>query len=408
MIAVSHPTGNEFVRALLPVLERRQLLARFFTTLSAPGKPWVQCLPGSFREQIDRRSFGIPRSKITTRPSREIARLFMSATGLSSFTRHETGWASVDAVYSDLDRSVAGWIRSRRPEIRAVHCYEDGAVETFRAAAEQGMKRVYELPIAYWKTVHEILEEEARRLPEWEPTLLSTRDSAGKLERKTIEIDLADVVVCPSRFVHDSLPGNIRSTKKCVVAHFGSPLPPVPVAERLRAGRKLRVLFAGAMSQRKGLADVFEAMKLQGRSDVELVVMGSPILPMDFYRRQFPGFIYEAPRPHHPVMQLMQTCDVLVLPSLAEGRALVQQEALACGLPLIVTANAGGADLVEEGVTGFLVPVRSPEAIAEKIAWFADHADSLPAMRVAAVRKAAEYRWNDYAETIIQAGGVEG
>ena len=161
------------------------------------------------------------------------------------------------------------------------------------------------------------------------------------------------------------------------------------------------------MSQRKGLADVFEAMKLLHRSDVELVVMGSPILPMSFYRQQYPGFVYEPTRPHHAVMQLMQTCDALVLPSLVEGRALVQQEALACGLPLIVTANAGGADLVDEGATGFLVPVRSPVQIAEKIEWFADHRHLFPALREAARRKAAGYLWDDYAEAIIRAGGFE-
>jgi len=72
---------------------------------------------------------------------------------------------------------------------------------------------------------------------------------------------------------------------------------------------------------------------------------------------------------------------------------------------LIVTANAGGADLVDEGVTGFLVPVRSPEKIAEKITWFADHRDSLAALRDAARHKAAEYSWDGYAETIISAGG---
>ena len=70
---------------------------------------------------------------------------------------------------------------------------------------------------------------------------------------------------------------------------------------------------------------------------------------MNFYREQCAGFIHEPPRPHAAVMQLMQTCDVLALPSLVEGRALVQQEAMACGLPLIVTANAGAEDLVEEG-----------------------------------------------------------
>ena len=406
MIAMSHPTGNEFVRALLARLEKRNMLGRFFTTVNAPRGCGLSFLPRPLREQAGRRTFDIPRARIATRPVREMTRLFAKAAGFSSLTRHESGWASLDAVYSDLDYAVASWIKNNAKGIGAVHCYEDGAVETFREAAVHGIRCSYELPIAYWKTVHAILDEEAKRLPEWEPTLFSTRDSMKKLERKTEEINLADVVICPSQFVHDSLPEEIRSTKKCVVANFGSPAC-LPDVGRAHAGKKMRVLFAGAMSQRKGLADLFEAMKLLDRADVELVVMGFPILPMDFYRQQFLNFIHEPPRPHGAVMQLMQTCDVLALPSLVEGRALVQQEALACGLPLIVTANAGGADLVEEGETGFLVPVRAPGKIAEKIGWYADHRDSLPALRDAARCKAAEYSWEAYAETIIRAGGFE-
>jgi glycosyltransferase involved in cell wall biosynthesis len=167
------------------------------------------------------------------------------------------------------------------------------------------------------------------------------------------------------------------------------------------AGGTLRVLFAGSMTQRKGLADVFEAMRIRRRSDVELVVMGSPVAPLEFYRKEFPTFIYEPPRPHAQVLELMQSCDVLVLPSIVEGRALVQQEAMSCGLPLIVTPNAGGEDLIEEGRTGFLVPIRSAEKIAEKIAWFADHRELLPDMRQAAVAKASEYTWQRYGEKVL-------
>ena len=88
--------------------------------------------------------------------------------------------------------------------------------------------------------------------------------------------------------------------------------------------------------------------------------MGSPIAPMDFYRSQYRDFTYMSTRPHHEVLELMQSCDALVLPSIAEGRALVQQEAMANGLPLIVTPNTGGEDLVVEGETGFLVPDPQP------------------------------------------------
>jgi glycosyltransferase involved in cell wall biosynthesis len=98
----------------------------------------------------------------------------------------------------------------------------------------------------------------------------------------------------------------------------------------------------------------------------------------------------------------MATCDVLCLPSIVEGRALVQQEAMACGLPLLVTRNAGAEDLVEEGRTGFLVPIASPDAIAERINWFADHASMLHDMGQAARAKAMELTWIRYADRIQQ------
>ena len=131
--------------------------------------------------------------------------------------------------------------------------------------------------------------------------------------------------------------------------------------------------------------------------------MGAPVAPMSFYRGEYPHFSYEPPRPHAQVLALMETCDVLVLPSIVEGRALVQQEALSRGLPLLVTANAGGEDLIEPGITGWLVPMRDPAALAERISWFADHRAELPAMREAARRKAAERTWAEYTGKIIEA-----
>jgi glycosyltransferase involved in cell wall biosynthesis len=156
------------------------------------------------------------------------------------------------------------------------------------------------------------------------------------------------------------------------------------------------------MTQRKGLADLFEAMKRLGRRDVELVVMGAPLMPMAFYREEYPGFRHEPPRPHGAVLRLMGECDVLALPSIVEGRALVQQEAMRCGLPLIVTPNAGGEDLVAEGETGFLVPIRSPDAIADRIARLADDRGALEGMREKARAMAAGRSWGRYAAKIME------
>jgi glycosyltransferase involved in cell wall biosynthesis len=157
------------------------------------------------------------------------------------------------------------------------------------------------------------------------------------------------------------------------------------------------------MTQRKGLGDLFAAMRLLDRSDIELVVMGSPQAGMSFYRRQYGDFVYEPPRPQPQVLTLMESCDVLALPAIVEGRALVQQEALASGLPLLVTRNAGGEDLVEEGRTGFLVPPRSPEGLAERLDWFAEHPAELALMRPCALKKAAETSWSLYEARVREA-----
>jgi glycosyltransferase involved in cell wall biosynthesis len=320
-------------------------------------------------------------------------------------TQHETGWACVDAVYRDLDARVARDLQSAVGKgLKGVYCYEDGALETFKAARKLGLQTVYELPIAYWETSTRLLSEEAERWPEWEPTLVGTRDSDAKLARKTEELSLADVVVTPSQFVYDSLPESIRESKACVVSPFGSPQVPEFNGESLDdSAGPLRVLFAGSLTQRKGLADLFQAISLLKRRDVELIVLGKPVVSLEFYRRQMPTFVYESPRPHAEVLKLMRSCHLMALPSIVEGRALVQQEALANGLPILVTANAGGQDLIEEGRTGFLVPMRSPEKLAEKIDFLADNRSIIPEMRRHARKKAAEYTWERYGRNIVDA-----
>jgi glycosyltransferase involved in cell wall biosynthesis len=157
------------------------------------------------------------------------------------------------------------------------------------------------------------------------------------------------------------------------------------------------------MSQRKGLGDLFAAMRMLDRRDVELVIMGTPQAPMEFYSNEFAGFTYEPNRPHAEVLELMLGCDVFCLPSIVEGRALVMQEAMSRGLPLIITPNTGGEDLIEEGVTGFLVPIRRADRIADRIAWFADNRPALCEMSRAAQAKAGQLTWDAYGKTIADA-----
>lgn len=409
-IVLSHPTGNRNVRAVAEGLATAGMLAEFDTTLATDGSAaWLRLLPAGLRAELLRRTFPVPAERVHTTPWLEVARLALPRLGLASHVRHEAGWASVDAVYRHLDRAVARRLPrlARQQQANAVYAYEDGALATFTRAKALGMKCIYDLPIAYWETVRGLLLEEAARLPAWAATLGGgISDSEAKLARKTRELELADVVVGPGGFVLDSLPTSAQG-KQRIMAPFGSPDTPAPprpdVAEGEVPKRKLRVLFVGSMGQRKGLGDLFEAVRQLNHPDLELVVMGSPLAPLAFYQSQLPSLTYEPGRPHAQVLALMRSCDVFCLPSIVEGRALVMQEAMSQGLPLIITPNTGGADLVREGETGFLVPIRSPAAIAEKLAWFLDHRTQIPGMGRRAQAHAAGYTWANYGTQIVQA-----
>ncbi len=385
---VSHPTGNTFVRALLEKLEEKNLLVNFHTTIG-----FGHGCSTLFSMIKKHRKYAIPDSKINRQWTVEIMRLLHK--GKQHKKRRFT-----DFSYQKLDLQMSRNLSSSAAKV--IHAYEDGALSSFQLAKERGIQCSYELPIAHWATSRRLLTEEAERHPAWEPTLESTRETEEKLLRKEEELRLADRITCPSKFVLDSIPLEIKRHIPCQISPFGSPFITRDLTPKKSTPKDtFKVLFVGSMSQRKGLADLFEAMRFLKNDSVELSVLGQPSMPMEFYRKQFPNFKYFHSCSNHKVQHVMKEHDVLVLPSIIEGRALVQQEALACGTPLIVTPNAGGDDLIEEGLTGHLVPIRSPEKIAEKIVLLRESKILDADRKIICQEKANDFSWHSYAQKII-------
>jgi glycosyltransferase involved in cell wall biosynthesis len=399
MVLLSHPTGNAFVREAALSLEESGFLGELHTSIASCGGNAFEKLarlPG-FGE-IRRRSLPPElRPKLRLHPFREACRLALARLGPQASSLTLQGFCGVDAIYRSLDHRVSRRIPAGN--FRAVYCYEDGALETFRAAKARGLKCIYDLPIAHWTAVRNLLSEAADRSPEWACTLDGLRDPKEKLRRKDEELELADVIICPSRFVRDSLPADVVARKHVEIVPFGSPSFAGSAPKSCREG-PLKVLFAGSMTQRKGLADVFAAIALVDSRKIELHVLGTPVAGMAFYRSRCPNFIHHHTRSNAAVLELMRSCDVLVLPSIVEGRALVQQEAMACGLPVIATRNAGAEDLLEDGAAGFLVPVGSPESIAEKLESLSNDPALLEKMGEAARQKAQRLPWSEYRRQI--------
>ena len=155
------------------------------------------------------------------------------------------------------------------------------------------------------------------------------------------------------------------------------------------------------MSQRKGLADLFSALKILKTHHVSLTIVGQPAMPISFYRAQHADFKHIPSCSNDTVKSIMRSHDILILPSIVEGCALVQLEALSCGLPIMITRNTGGEDFIDEKETGFLVPTGNPEKIAEKIEWLIYNRSILPEMRFFCKNKSLNYEWQNYAKTTI-------
>ena len=93
-VVLMHPSGNNFVRALLQAMQEEDMLAEFNTAIAVdPNSSLLKLLPENMRNELLRRSFSVPKDKIHLYPVREVARLVLPRLGFAGSVRHEIGWA---------------------------------------------------------------------------------------------------------------------------------------------------------------------------------------------------------------------------------------------------------------------------------------------------------------------------
>ena len=171
------------------------------------------------------------------------------------------------------------------------------------------------------------------------------------------------------------------------------------------------VLFAGAVGLRKGVPYLLKAFAQLRHPRKRLRIVGPvqedirsvlPKLPME--NVEMLGSL-----PQSELAALMSRSHVLALPSIEEGLALVQAQAMACGCPVVCSTNTGGEDLFTDGTEGFIVPIRDPITLANRLQQLADNPDLQRSMREAALRRVhsiggwKEYgdRWESLLKTLL-------
>ena len=332
-------------------------VAAYYTPFAAARGSRLLALPRIGRE-VERRLLPDALAARAHSAGRRIegGRLLLARAGVQSFNDALLWRRNID-----VDRAAA---RSLPAGATVIGQY-GGCLETFRRARALGGRMVLDYPIARTEQGIAILREEARLRPDFADSMHGADVPVRYLSRMAEEVRLADAIIVGSRFAAASFEGVVEPGR-VHVAPYGVNTSAFRPAGDVRHDGRLRVLFAGTLTQRKGIAYLLEAMRLLDREKLALTLTG-PVLGSGAGLRQYEGlYRHVAGVRSQDMPAVYRGADVLVLPSLFEGSALVVLEAMASGLPVVVTPNAG-ADAVRDGVEGFVVPVRSPEAIAARL-----------------------------------------
>lgn len=255
-------------------------------------------------------------------------------------------------------------------------------------------------------SIRKILKDDMERLPyarasiEKESEFLLTGPA---LEKLCEEIHLSDCCVAASSFTKRTLIENGASPDKIALVPYGVDTRKFPPKKRMakKAPEGLRIIFIGSMIQRKGLADLLLALRILNSDKIQLTLVGYKMDKQLLDHFSDLNITVKVHVAHDVLLKEMHAADVFVLPSLAEGFAHVILEAMATGLPVITTGHTAGPDVINDGSEGFLIPVRSPEIIAEKLEFLLQNREVCEGMGYAAASKARELTWQKFRNGII-------
>ena len=222
--------------------------------------------------------------------------------------------------------------------------------------------------------------------------------------RMTQELELADLILCPSVFVKETMLLNGIPESKCFVNPFGvdsqlfksrSHIPTTP-----------KFICVGTICVRKGYQYLFRAFEL-----VKKVIPTAELICVGGYKRDFAKekpkwddlFTHIPHVDHTTLAGILQKCSAFVFPSQEEGFARVLSEAMGAGLPIIASHESGATTLVRDGIEGFIVRGRDPQHIADAMVRIALDPELNLKMGKAAFQKgAAKNTWQDYGDRLLE------
>lgn len=270
---------------------------------------------------------------------------------------------------SKIDR----WVAARVTRLGNLFFgYEGASFYTFRKAKALGLPCVLYQPVACAEKAAALLNAEKDLFPKLADTLRYRWFPDGVLEMMDEERRLADKIICASAFTKESLVEiGVEADKVCVEPYGVNQEVFAPSDDKFP---RFSIIWASSYTQTKGIGYLLEALAREPVPGLELVLAGNPygVDAVSLYEGRV-----RARRLGHISRQelgrVMRRCHAHVYPTLLDGFGRNIIEAMSSGLPVITTPNCAGPDLIEDGVTGFIIPIRDIDSICEKLAWIHDN-----------------------------------
>jgi glycosyltransferase involved in cell wall biosynthesis len=296
-------------------------------------------------------------------------------------------WAAAQIVKEDWD---------------VVHSFSGVSEEILRATSSRASLRMMVRASAHIRTQARIMEEEQVRAR----TKLD-RPSRWMIAREEREYALAERIYVLSSFAQNSFLSHGTDPLKLSLVPHGSSLdrfrPPANVIEtrcaRIVSGDRLRVLFVGTLCFRKGLLDLASILRSPGSERFQFRFVGPVSEEAKRLVKELRPLAEFVPKqPQDKLPEAYAWGDVFVFPTIEDGFALVLSQASAAGLPILTTTNCCGPDLIHEGQTGWVLPIRNPEVFAKRLDWCHAHREELAGMVRRIYFEFQPRTWEDVAE----------
>jgi glycosyltransferase involved in cell wall biosynthesis len=316
--------------------------------------------------------------------------------------RQWTLWSSDPFLHSLFSRWAARQLRreSSGPGWDAIYSFSGISEDILR---EPLLKKAFRLVVrgsAHIRAQAEILAREEKRAG-----CRLDRPSQWMIEREEREYSLADAIVVLSTFAANSFLAAGVPAARLRLLPLGTetkafrPGPDVIEARRARilSGAPLCVLYVGNVSYQKGLADYCEIVKNAG-GRFRFRIVGTVTSEAQAAISEIRDRIELVNRrPQNELPEQYNIADLFIFPTLQDGYAVVLAQASAAGLPILATSNCSAPDLVREGQTGWVLPIREPEAFLRRLEWCDAHREELAGMVTAAWMDFRTRDWSDVA-----------